>query len=140
MRSTTDQALPSTVGTSHTTLSSVAIAPLKYRFNVFIVPAPDLPGQWVAHCIELDLVTQGNTPEQASAMLIEAIALVAEERGFPPFEFRSVPAAEVRAYWRAPVWGHVDVEIHYRLDESHPDALPIFDGVSTAPALEQRAS
>ena len=118
----------------------MAIAPLKYRFNVFVIPAPDLPDQWVAHCIELDLVTQGNTAAHASAMLLEAIALVAEERGFPPFEFRTTPPEEARAYWRAPVWGHVDVEIHYRIDEEHPDALPVFDGVSTAPALEARAS
>ncbi len=118
----------------------MATAPLKYRFNVFVIPAPDLPGQWVAQCIELDLVTQGNTSEHATVMLVEAIGLVAEERGFPPFEFRAIPAEEARAYWAAPVWGTIDVEIHYRVDEAHPDALPMFDRVSTVPALEARAS
>lgn len=41
-----------------------------------IYPAPDLPGQWVAHDTESDVITQGNTRQHAKSMLTEAIQLI----------------------------------------------------------------
>ncbi|WP_242335325.1 hypothetical protein [Anaeromyxobacter sp. SG66] len=43
-------------------------------FNVWIVvrPAADVPGQWVAHCLDLDVVTYGNSLRHALDMVHEA--------------------------------------------------------------------
>ena len=44
-------------------------------FNMWIVirRAEDLPGQWVAHCLNVDVVTQGNSIKQALAMARAAV-------------------------------------------------------------------
>ena len=67
---------------------------LRHYLNVLISPAQDLPGQWVAHCLELDLVSQGNSPKHAEDMIAEAIEMCADENiraGRPPFSFRAAP-------------------------------------------------
>lgn len=40
-----------------------------------IEPATDIPGQWVAHCLSLDVVTQGDTVGNALLMLQEAVII-----------------------------------------------------------------
>jgi len=52
--------------------------------------------EWVAHCLELDIVTQGGTPREAVRMLADALDTVAREnlrsgRAFL-WEFRPAPA------------------------------------------------
>jgi predicted RNase H-like HicB family nuclease len=49
------------------------------EFSVLFKTDPELPGQWVAHCLNWDLVTQGNSLEHATKMIVEAIALTIEE-------------------------------------------------------------
>jgi len=100
--------------------------PFKFTFNTVIYPAPDLPGQWVSHCLELDLISQGNDPQQALDMIADAIELMAEENikhGRPPFTFRSAPpeawelargteaAAERLIFIEAPIPGDGDITI-----------------------------
>jgi predicted RNase H-like HicB family nuclease len=68
-------------------------------FTVWIVvrPADDVPGQWVGHCLDIDVVTQGNSAQHAFEMLAEAIAIVAEEdlsTGRDPRDRRRAPGAE----------------------------------------------
>lgn len=46
------------------------------RLHVVVEPDPDLPGQWTAHVLDLDVVTQGNSLEHALRMAAEACALV----------------------------------------------------------------
>ncbi|MFA5053352.1 MAG: hypothetical protein WC565_04800 [Parcubacteria group bacterium] len=48
----------------------------KYNFWFLIERACDVPSQWVAHCLELDVVTQGNDLDHACKMLLEACAMV----------------------------------------------------------------
>jgi len=48
----------------------------EFNFWFLVEPASDLPGQWVAHCLELDVVSQGNNLHQAHQMLMEACAMV----------------------------------------------------------------
>lgn len=48
-------------------------------FTILITPAESLPGQWVAHCLNIDLVTQGNSIEHAFEMAREAVLLVVED-------------------------------------------------------------
>lgn len=37
-----------------------------------VVPAEDVPGAWVAHCLTLDLLSQGPTPEEALRLVAES--------------------------------------------------------------------
>lgn len=62
--------------------------------SVLVSRAPDLPGQWIAHCLDLDLVTQGTSIEDALRMAKEMIHLTVEddvERGLDPFERPMAP-------------------------------------------------
>jgi predicted RNase H-like HicB family nuclease len=74
---------------------------LNLWLNLLIYPAPDLPGQWVAHCLETDLVSQGNDPAHALEMIAEAIELVARqniEKGRPPLVYRNAPVEVYRMF------------------------------------------
>jgi predicted RNase H-like HicB family nuclease len=50
-------------------------------FNLWWVvkPAEDLPGQWVVHCLDLDVVTQGESIPHAITMGVEACQMVLED-------------------------------------------------------------
>jgi len=70
---------------------------LQHRLHVLIYPAPDLAGQWVAHCLDLDLVSQGSSATHALEMIAEAVQLSVQwaiEEGRPPLEMRPAPAEE----------------------------------------------
>jgi predicted RNase H-like HicB family nuclease len=41
--------------------------------HVLVTPAEDIPGQWVAHCLNLDVVTAGESIEHALEMAREAV-------------------------------------------------------------------
>lgn len=45
------------------------------KFWVLATPAPDLPGKWNAHCLDLDIVTQGESLQHAFQMANEAVLL-----------------------------------------------------------------
>jgi predicted RNase H-like HicB family nuclease len=67
---------------------------LHFELHALVFEAEDAPGTWLAHCLELDLVTCGNTAEHAMKMLDEAIELVSARRaqdGEYPFDFRTAP-------------------------------------------------
>lgn len=49
------------------------------EFSVLIRREPDLEGQWVAHCLNWDLVSQGDSPAHAVKMIVEAIVLAIGE-------------------------------------------------------------
>jgi len=71
------------------------MALLHHTLHALVYEAPDLPGRWISHCLELDLISQGDGQLHAIEMLAEAIQLVAEENlknGRPPLDFRSAPA------------------------------------------------
>ena len=62
--------------------------------RIALYPAPDLPGQWIGHCLELDVVSQGNSASHALEMVAEAIELLAQdnvEHGRPALEPRPAP-------------------------------------------------
>ncbi len=50
-----------------------------YNFHAMMRPAEDLPDQWTAHVLELDVVTQGDSPVHAARMADEAAAMVIAE-------------------------------------------------------------
>lgn len=58
---------------------------------------PDGGDQWIAHCLDLDLVTQGNSPSHAIDMIREASLMIISddiEHGDDPFARRSTDEAE----------------------------------------------
>jgi hypothetical protein len=68
-------------------------------FWILIEEAEDVPGQWISHCLNLDIVSQGNSPEHAYHMIVEAIAITLTDdltAGRNPFEHSSAPAE----YWQ----------------------------------------
>ena len=52
--------------------ASLAVT-VEFPLRVVVYPAIDLPGQWIAHGLETDVVTQGNSPEHALAMMGDAL-------------------------------------------------------------------
>jgi hypothetical protein len=48
----------------------------KFPAWVLIRPAGDVANQWVAHCLQYDVVTQGTSPAHALDMIFEAVAIV----------------------------------------------------------------
>ena len=64
------------------------------EFSVLIQPAPELQGQWIAHCLNWDLITQGDSPAHVTEMIVEAIVLAIEEdtsEGLNPDDRPSAP-------------------------------------------------
>jgi hypothetical protein len=57
---------------------SVSSRPHACNLSVLVKPAPDLPGRWVAHCLDLDLMAQADSLWHAVdvtlAVLSEAVA------------------------------------------------------------------
>ena len=46
-------------------------------FTVLVTPAKDVPGQWVAHCLQLDVVTQGDSISHAFGTVFDNPNLIA---------------------------------------------------------------
>ena len=55
------------------------VAAPSFTYRVLLEPALDVPGQWTAHNLDLDIISQGNSPEHALAMIREATQLVVED-------------------------------------------------------------
>jgi predicted RNase H-like HicB family nuclease len=76
---------------------------------VLVTPAEDLPGQWIAHCLDLDIVTQGASVEHAFKMAAEAIMLCVVDdisNGADPFDRKPAPQedwATLHRYMRGAV-------------------------------------
>ena len=46
---------------------------IEFPLRVVLYPAPDVRGQWIAHGLETDVVTQGDSAEHALAMIADAL-------------------------------------------------------------------
>ncbi len=44
-----------------------------------LVTRSDVPGQWVSHCLDIDVVSQGGSIDDAMEMLREAVAICVED-------------------------------------------------------------
>lgn len=61
---------------------------------ILLSPATDVEGQWIAHCLDLDVVTQGSSLEHAALMGREAVDIVIESdaaNGKDPFSRDQAP-------------------------------------------------
>ena len=64
---------PCTSRPSATPISGRPTTSSASRYRIVIYPAPDLKGQWIAHGLETDVVTQGDSPEHAIEMMGDAM-------------------------------------------------------------------
>lgn len=67
-----------------------------FSLNFFLKRSEEIPGQWYAHCLDVDVVTYGNSLRHALEMAKEAVDLVILEdlsQGLEPTE-RSAPREE----------------------------------------------
>jgi hypothetical protein len=70
---------------------------LRLDCSILVYAAPDVPGQWVSHCLNFDIMSQGNSPSHARASLVEAVALSAaddHEVGRSVFERNLAPVED----------------------------------------------
>ena len=76
-------------------MTAVPIA-VEVRFPVRVVtyPAPDVPNTWLGHSLDLDIMAQGNSPEQAVAALMEVLSETIAFRltqGLSPIKWSPAP-------------------------------------------------
>lgn len=69
------------------------------EFSILIRRETGLEGQWVAHCLNWDLVSQGDTPEHAARMIAEAILVALVEDTREGLDADDRPAAP-RELWK----------------------------------------
>ena len=77
------------------TLQNVALT-IEFPLRVVVYPAADVDGQWVAHGLETDIVTQGDSAEHALAMMADALQALATYQGLrrrPTLRLRPAPTA-----------------------------------------------
>lgn len=83
-----------------------------YNFWMIVKRSLDLPGQWIAHCLDVDVVSQGNSFEQAFRMGFEAVAMVIAEdlrAGDEPLARRAPPQVWDDELWDALKRGAFDI-------------------------------
>ena len=67
---------------------------VEFPLRVVLYPAPDLKGQWIAHGLETDLVTQGDSAEHALAMMADALQALSTNQSVrrrPALQLRPAP-------------------------------------------------
>ena len=68
------------------------------EFSILIQAAPDVEGQWLAHCLNWDLLTQGDSPKPIMEMVVEAIIIAIEDDRAAGLDPADRPSAK-REYW-----------------------------------------
>jgi predicted RNase H-like HicB family nuclease len=63
------------------------------EFSILIRREPGLEGQWVAHCLNWDLVSQGDSPAHAMRMIAEALVIAIVEDAKEGLDADDRPAA-----------------------------------------------
>ncbi len=67
---------------------------------VFVSRAEDLPGEWIAHCLTLDIVAQGDSIRNAIRAVAESVMFAIKwdlDENLDPFEVRDRAPVE---YWK----------------------------------------
>lgn len=81
--------------------ASMGDTELVYSVWVTAKPAADLPGKWVVHCLDFDVVSQGDSLEHAMMMIAEAasIVLVEDLKSHRDPLARRAPESEFEEMW-----------------------------------------
>ena len=106
------------------------------EFSILIYEAPDIPGQWLAHCLNWDVVSHDHSPEKALYSLQEALTVVIEEdqkSGLDSASRRPAPDADWHLYQRVRGEG----EMH---KADRMGALPLSPGLVIAGTLYLKAN
>jgi predicted RNase H-like HicB family nuclease len=64
---------------------------------IYITRAEDIEGCWVAHCVDFNIISQGDSPQQALEMVREALGMTLADdlnRGLDPNKRRNEVTAE----------------------------------------------
>lgn len=88
---------------------------LDVPLRVVVFPSPDIPGQWVGHCLELDLVSQGDSEIHALEMVRAAVSGLYEynvRHGLLPLQVRPAPPEVWEAFG---IEMPTNIEAHYTL-------------------------
>jgi hypothetical protein len=67
---------------------------IEFALRMVLSPAPELQGQWIAHGLETDIVTQGDSAEHALAMMADALQTLAAHQALrrrPALRLRPAP-------------------------------------------------
>jgi predicted RNase H-like HicB family nuclease len=72
--------------------------PKSMTFRACLYPSPDVEDYYVAHCLELDVIGEGCTPEKAILELMQAIELQIENCNELPEFFFPAPASIWKRY------------------------------------------
>jgi hypothetical protein len=67
---------------------------VEFPLRIVLYPAPDVKGQWIAHGLETDIVTQGDSAEHALAMMADALQTVTSYQAVrrrPVLQLRPAP-------------------------------------------------
>ena len=97
---------------------------------VLVTRSEEMPDKWVAHCLDLDIVTQGDSVDHAFAMAREAVNMVIQDdlaEGLNPFDRQPAPGED---------WAELYSLMH---DGVPRDAIPVEErGAVTAVAAQLR--
>jgi hypothetical protein len=67
---------------------------IEFPLRVVLYPAPDAGGQWIAHGLETDVVTQGDSAAHALAMMADALQTISSYNALrrrPALRLRPAP-------------------------------------------------
>jgi hypothetical protein len=67
---------------------------ISFPMRVLAFPAPDMPGEWIAISLDLDVMAQGSSAELAADILRESLLEMIAFRlshGMPPIEWKMAP-------------------------------------------------
>jgi hypothetical protein len=67
---------------------------ISFPLRALAFPAPDVPGEWIAISLDLDIMAQGPSAEVAADVLRESLLEMIAFRlshGMPPIEWRKAP-------------------------------------------------
>ncbi len=97
--------------------------PKSGSYNLWAVfkPAEGVPGEWTAHCLDIDLVSQGRSLRHAMDMLAEAVLICLLDDIQEGFDLLERPRAP------QPCWEELEEILHCGEHVSGPDALPVAD-------------
>lgn len=102
-----------------------------YSFALWVVfkKAPDVPGQWTAHCLDIDVISQGSSLPHAMQMIEQAIGMTLIDdlgRGRNPLE-RSAPKEYWDELWKIVRHGRrLTIGGVHKITDLHTFATPLF--------------
>lgn len=109
------------------------------QFSVLVQPAPDVAGQWTAHLLNWDVMSQGDSPNHALLMVLEALQQVIEADDEDDFDSDCRPSAPAEA-WKT----FAEIQLHgTRISPADAGALPAAADLAYAATIsrvEKKAS